>query len=154
MRSNNVSFRAAKTARNPLPTGASSFRRGSFAVSAAQDDTLMNINDVRALVTGGSSGIAKEIARQLRARGVQVVICGRDAAKPETAAREIDAIPIRADVAVDSEGIALVQQTIERLGDYNVLVNNAGFGTFGSLVSTTVEEMQRGFATNVFGPMG
>jgi 3-oxoacyl-[acyl-carrier protein] reductase len=113
----------------------------------------MNISDARALVTGGSSGIGKEIALQLRTRGAQVVICGRDAQKLEAAAREIDVIPIRADVAIEAEAIALVEQTIARLGDYNVLVNNAGFGSFGALLSTSVGDMQRVFATNVVGAM-
>ena len=113
----------------------------------------MNIANARALVTGGSSGIGKEIARQLRARGAQVVICGRDAEKLEATARDIDAIPIHADVAVESEAIDLVKQTIDRLGDYNVLVNNAGFGSFAALVSTKVAEMERVLATNVIGAM-
>ena len=113
----------------------------------------MNISDACALVTGGSSGIGKEIARQLRVRGAKVVICGRDAARLDATAREIDAIAIRGDVAVESEAVALVKETIEQLGDYNVLVNNAGFGTFGALVSTKVDDMQRVFATNVVGAM-
>jgi 3-oxoacyl-[acyl-carrier protein] reductase len=113
----------------------------------------MNIQDVRALVTGGSSGIGKEIARQLRAGGAEVVICGRDAKKLGETASEIDAIAIRADVSVEADCVALVRQTIEVLDDYNVLINNAGFGTFAPLVETKLEEMQRIFATNVFGAM-
>jgi 3-oxoacyl-[acyl-carrier protein] reductase len=113
----------------------------------------MNIQDVRALVTGGSSGIGKEIARQLRAGGAEVVICGRDAKKLGETASEIDAIAIRADVSVEADCVALVRQTIEVLNDYNVLINNAGFGTFAPLVETKLDEMQRIFATNVFGAM-
>ena len=41
----------------------------------------MKLTDVRALVTGGSSGIGLEIAKQLKARGGEVVLCGRDEAK-------------------------------------------------------------------------
>jgi 3-oxoacyl-[acyl-carrier protein] reductase len=113
----------------------------------------MKIEDVRALVTGGSSGIGREIARELIARGGKVVICGRDEAKVAEAAREIGAIGIRADVSSEAEASGVVAQTIERLGGYNVLVNNAGFGTFAPLLETSLEEMQRVFATNVFGAM-
>ena len=113
----------------------------------------MKIEDVRALVTGGSSGIGKEIARQLCGRGAKVVLCGRGAAKVEAAARETGAIGIAADVSVESDAVALVGETISRLGDYNVLINNAGFGSFSPLLDTTLEEMQRVFATNVYGAM-
>ena len=113
----------------------------------------MKITDVRALVTGGGSGIGKEIGRQLRAGGAQVVICGRDAAKLEDAAREIGAHAIVADVAVEEDVVRLVRESIAHLGDYNVLVNNAGFGTFAPLLETKTEEMRRVYDTNVFGAM-
>lgn len=113
----------------------------------------MKIETVRALVTGGSSGIGKEIARQLVARGGQVVICGRDEAKLHAAAKEIGATAVHADVSVEADAIAAVKTTIETLGDYNVLINNAGFGTFAPLLDTSVEEMERVFATNVIGAM-
>ena len=47
----------------------------------------------------------------------------------------------------------VVRTVIERFGDYDVLINNAGFGLFAPLVETKVEDMQRVYATNVFGAM-
>lgn len=114
----------------------------------------MKIADARALVTGGSSGIGKAIARELAARGAKVVICGRDRAKLDAAAGEIGAIAVEADVSVESDAVRVVRETIDRLGSgYDVLVNNAGFGTFAPLLETSVEEMQRVLATNVVGAM-
>jgi 3-oxoacyl-[acyl-carrier protein] reductase len=113
----------------------------------------MKLSDVRALVTGGSSGIGFEIARQLKLKGAEVVICGRDAAKVKESSGTIAAHGIRADVSVEADAVALVRQTIEILPDYNVLVNNAGFGSFAPLLDTDLGEMQRLFATNVFGAM-
>jgi len=113
----------------------------------------MKLSDVRALVTGGSSGIGFEIARQLKEKGGDVVICGRDEAKVSAAAKKIGAHGIRADVSVESDVVALIAGTIAILPDYNVLINNAGFGSFASLVDTDLAEMQRLFATNVFGAM-
>lgn len=114
----------------------------------------MKIETVRALVTGGSSGIGKEIARAIIERGGKAVICGRDRVKLDAAAQEIDAIPIPADVAVESEAVRLVETAIERLGgEYNVLINNAGYGAFAPLLETDLPAMQRMFATNVFGAM-
>jgi 3-oxoacyl-[acyl-carrier protein] reductase len=113
----------------------------------------MKLSDVRALVTGGSSGIGFEIARQLREKGAEVVICGRDEAKVIEAAKKIGAHGIRADVSVEADVVALIQKTIELHPDYNVLINNAGFGSFAPLLETDLPEMQRIFATNVFGAM-
>lgn len=113
----------------------------------------MKIEDVRALVTGGSSGIGREIAHQLTQRGAKVVICGRDREKLDAVASEIGAVGIAADVSVEEQAVSLVGETIARLGDYNVLVNNAGFGSFAPLLETTAAEMERVFATNVLGAM-
>lgn len=104
-------------------------------------------------MTGGSSGIGFETARLLAERGARVAICGRDAAKLEAAAKKIGAVAIHADVSVEADAIRLIKEAVRELGGYNVLVNNAGFGTFGSLLDLDLAEMQRVFATNVFGAM-
>jgi 3-oxoacyl-[acyl-carrier protein] reductase len=113
----------------------------------------MKIDSARALVTGGSSGIGLETARLLAQRGARVAICGRDEAKLEAAAKEIGAIAIAADVSVEREAVDLVAHVVREMPDYNVLVNNAGFGSFGALLDLDLAEMQRVFATNVFGAM-
>lgn len=113
----------------------------------------MKIDSARALVTGGSSGIGLETARLLAQRGARVAICGRDRAKLDAAAKEIGAVAIEADVAVESQAVELVARVAAEFPDYNVLVNNAGFGSFGPLLNLDLAEMQRVFATNVFGAM-
>jgi 3-oxoacyl-[acyl-carrier protein] reductase len=113
----------------------------------------MKLSDVHALVTGGSSGIGFEIARQLKDRGAEVMICGRDEAKVLDAAKKIGAYGLRADVSIEAEVVELVRKTIAQMPDYNVLINNAGFGSFAPLLETNLAEMQRVFATNVFGAM-
>lgn len=113
----------------------------------------MKIENARALVTGGGSGIGKEIARQLRERGAKVVICGRDERKLVATARELDVIAIPADVSIEAQAVNLVRQSTEQLGGLDVLVNNAGFGSFAPLLETRLDEMQRVYATNVFGAM-
>ncbi|HVS30717.1 MAG TPA: SDR family oxidoreductase [Thermoanaerobaculia bacterium] len=113
----------------------------------------MDISTAKALVTGGSSGIGLETARQLRQRGAQVAICGRDAAKLREAAAEIDALPVEGDVSVEADVVRMVRTVEESFGGYDVLINNAGFGSFAPLVETSLGDMQRLFATNVFGAM-
>ena len=104
-------------------------------------------------MTGGSSGIGFATAKLLAARGARVAICGRDEAKLKAAAKEIGAVAIHADVGVESDAVRLVAEVVREFDDYNVLVNNAGFGSFGSLLDLDLGEMQRVFATNVFGAM-
>lgn len=113
----------------------------------------MDIESAKALVTGGSSGIGFETARLLVSRGARVAICGRDRDRLERAAKEIGALGIPADVSAEGEVVAMVRRVIDEFGDYNVLVNNAGFGSFAPLLETSLEEMQRVYATNVFGAM-
>ncbi len=91
----------------------------------------MRFVDQVAVVTGGGSGIGKEVARQLVAEGARVVIIGRDAPKLEAAAGEIDpsggAVAIHpGDVADPRTGYALVEDAERRFGGLDILVNNAG----------------------------
>lgn len=113
----------------------------------------MDLSKAHVLVTGGTSGIGLETARQLIARGAKVAICGRNEERLRQAADGIGAIGIHADVAVEADVVRMVKQVIADLGGYDVLINNAGFGSFASLVDTELAEMQRVYATNVFGAM-
>ena len=113
----------------------------------------MKIDSAQALVTGGSSGIGCATAKLLIEKGARVAICGRDRAKLEKAAGEIGALAIHADVSVESDVREMVETVIDTFGDYNVLINNAAFGNWTNLVDLQLEDMQRLFATNVFGAM-
>ena len=82
-------------------------------------------------VTGGGSGIGKEAAARFIAEGARVAINGRDAAKLEAAAREIDptgekVIISAGDIAIPATGAALVDTAVSKFGGLDVLVNNAG----------------------------
>lgn len=113
----------------------------------------MDVSEARALVTGGSSGIGLETARQLVERGAKVAICGRDESRLNEAAKSIGALAIHADVAVEADVVRMVRQVVQAFGGYDVLINNAGFGVFAPLLETDLAAMQRVFATNVFGAM-
>lgn len=113
----------------------------------------MQINEAKVLVTGGSSGIGLETARLLLSRGAQVAVCGRDAAKLHDAVSDMGGLAIAADVSREADVARLVQSVVEAFGGYDVLINNAGFGYFAPLLETKLEEMERVFATNVFGAM-
>lgn len=111
----------------------------------------MNLEDANVLVTGGSSGIGFEIAQVLKAEGAQVAICGRNAERLHQAAEKIDALPIQADVSKEDEVKGMITKVIEKFGGYNVLINNAGFGRFGSLVDTSTVDFHKVWEVNVLG---
>lgn len=84
-----------------------------------------------AIVTGGSSGIGKEVAKRLFAAGANVVIGGRDEARLAAAAAEIDPALTRVrsvagDIANPQTAQSLVDEATRTFGGVDILVNNAG----------------------------
>ena len=91
----------------------------------------MRFKDKIAIVTGGASGIGKEVATRFVAEGGSVVINGRNVAKTEAAAREIDPTGKRVvvhagDIALPATSDAVVKTAIGQFGRVDVLFNNAG----------------------------
>ena len=113
----------------------------------------MDLSTAKVLVTGGSSGIGRATARLLAGRGARVAICGRREEVLRSAAAEIGALAVPADVSKEDDVRRLVDTVVRELGDYDVLINNAGFGAFASLLDTTVEDFRRVWETNVLGAM-
>ena len=113
----------------------------------------MDLKNAAALVTGASCGIGFETARILRERGARVAVCARHKTELEASAKLIDAMPIVADVSKEDDVRRMIDTMVKEHGDYNVLINNAGFGTFGPLVDLSSEEFFKVWATNVLGAM-
>ena len=113
----------------------------------------MDLKNAAILVTGASCGIGFETARLLRERGARVAICARHQAEIEAAAKQIGALPIVADVTKEDDVLRMLATVIKEYDDYNVLINNAGFGSFAPLVELTSDEFFRVWRTNVLGAM-
>lgn len=112
-----------------------------------------------AIVTGGSRGLGKALARELLERGLSVVIDGRNEAALQQAYRELiafgDVIAIAGDIADKDHAHALVAEA-RRLGRLDVLVNNAstlGKTPLARIDQLTEETFNRIFAVNVFSPI-
>jgi 2-keto-3-deoxy-L-fuconate dehydrogenase len=101
---------------------------------------------LRALVTGGASGIGLATARLLAARGASVA-CLDVAAGPIEPPLEL----VGADVADDAAVRAAVREAAGRLGGIDVLVNNAGVGAVGTVEANPDAEWHRVFDINVVG---
>ncbi|MFT5228283.1 MAG: 3-oxoacyl-[acyl-carrier protein] reductase [Urechidicola sp.] len=112
----------------------------------------MELNNSTVLITGGSSGIGKETARQFILKGAKVVITGRDNDKLKHVAKEIGAIPLLFDISDFSSIHEMANKSISLLGGkIDVLVNNAGIGVFPKLGEINIEDLQSVYSTNVFG---
>src|SRR4051794_11785845 len=98
---------------------------------------------MRAIVTGGASGIGAAVVATLRGAGARVIVFDRDVAEGEDA--------IRVDVP-DAAGVsAAVAEAVGRLGGLDVLVNNAGIGAAGTVEDNSDEEWHRVYDVNVVG---
>jgi 3-oxoacyl-[acyl-carrier protein] reductase len=113
----------------------------------------VKLGECIALVTGGSSGIGLESARLLKEQGAHVAICGRTKDRVEKAGQKIGALPLVGDVGREEDAARMVQAVVAEFGDYNTLINNAGFGIFAPLLDLKVEEFQSVLNTNVLGAM-
>jgi short-subunit dehydrogenase len=116
------------------------------------------VNDAwtTALVTGASSGIGREIARQLAARGTNIVAVARDEERLQALAREV--AEARGDVEVevlpaDLSDPAELAKVEDRLAGgarpVDLLVNNAGFGTYGKFAELDRDGEEREIRVNV-----
>lgn len=118
----------------------------------------MQIEGKRILVTGGSSGIGREIARGLLRRGAQVVISGRrqallDEAVADLAGTSATVSAVAADLSTAEGRQRTLAAAVERLGGLDVLVNNAGGVRAGRLERCTEDEILAMIAVDLTAPI-
>lgn len=103
------------------------------------------------IITGASSGIGAAAAIEFSKLGAKVVITGRNEAKlNETASRcEGQVLSILAEVNEIDDRAKIVDRTIAEYGQIDVLVNNAGIGQDGTILTTTLEKFDNVMNTNV-----
>src|SRR4051812_46678057 len=108
-----------------------------------------------ALVTGASSGIGAEIARQLAGRGADLILSARRRDRLEAlavslrAAHGVRVDVVEGDLSVDGAAEQLYRRARELRGELTVLVNNAGFGRRSPVLEQPVEEIRALIQVNV-----
>jgi NAD(P)-dependent dehydrogenase (short-subunit alcohol dehydrogenase family) len=103
-----------------------------------------------ALVTGASSGIGEATARKLRHLGCTVYGAARRTGRLEPLAAA-GIRPLAMDVTDEESMSAGIKQITAATGRIDVLVNNAGYGSYGALEDVPLDEARRQFEVNVFG---
>jgi hypothetical protein len=111
-----------------------------------------------ALITGASSGIGLEFARQLAARGYNIALVARREGRLQALATELEQdwhVSTRVMTADLSRGedVARVEESINNLPELTMLVNNAGFGAEGSFTQTDVDEQVKMVELHVLAPV-
>jgi NAD(P)-dependent dehydrogenase (short-subunit alcohol dehydrogenase family) len=110
---------------------------------------LFDLSGKSALITGGSKGIGKSIARGFAEAGADVAICSRHEADLETASGQIsEGLKVKcvhrvADMTDRDEVDALAKWAVDALGKVDILVNNAGSNEPQELLATTDESWDR-----------
>jgi len=113
--------------------------------------------DKAVLITGASSGIGEELARQLAQAGAKLTLTARRGELLEALAGKIAeggaARPavVQCDVTRDGDLERAVSESLRQWGKLDVVIANAGFGVVGPFKSLSLEDYRRQFETNVFG---
>jgi NAD(P)-dependent dehydrogenase (short-subunit alcohol dehydrogenase family) len=106
-------------------------------------------------ITGTSKGFGRVWAEAALERGDRVAATARDAGTltPLVEAYGENVLPIALDVTDKAAIDAAVQQTHERFGRLDVVVNNAGYGLFGAIEEISEQQARAQIETNLFGPL-
>jgi len=104
-----------------------------------------------ALITGGSSGIGLAIGRMLRDEGFELTLSARTPEKLESAAGELGAHAVIANVADEEDCERVVHEHNERFGRLDVLVNSAGVGLGGPVEQMTTKKWDLQLDVNLRG---
>ena len=114
----------------------------------------LDLSGAVALVTGGNSGIGRAIALTYARAGAAVAIAGRNLEKNAAVLAELQAIgkpavALELDVSDRSQLEPALGRVERELGPLSILVNNAGSGTLGGVLTLEVDEWDRVLETNL-----
>lgn len=114
------------------------------------------IKDKVVLITGGSSGIGKACAERFGREGGRICITGRNAENLESAAEElraknIEVLTVRGDVANETDCVRMINETLNRYGRIDVLINNAGISMRAFFKEVDLSVIRQLMEVNFFG---
>ena len=105
-----------------------------------------------AIVTGAASGIGRAIAEALTEHGDKVVVADIDEKQGQTVSNAIDADFVKADLSCHGSCYELIDRTLNRYGEVNILVNNAGFQHIESLETFPTDLWEKMLAVMLTAP--
>ena len=105
-----------------------------------------------ALVTGGASGIGRACAKKLASQDVKVVVVDIDSDKGNQVAASLEGSFVKADLSKRSDCQLAVEETIERYGQLDILINDAGFQHIDSIADFPEETWDKMIAVMLTAP--
>jgi dehydrogenase/reductase SDR family protein 7B len=117
---------------------------------------IRKLSGTTAVITGATSGIGREAAREFAKTGAKVVLAGRRKERLLELASEIEAsggqaLSVQTDVAEQAQVEALIEKCVERFGRVDVLVNNAGVAMASQFEAMSLEDFRRLMDVNFWG---
>lgn len=112
--------------------------------------TAQTANKKVALVTGASSGMGKAFAKALLAEGMLVYAAARRVEQMADLV-SLGAVALKMDITREDEVQVAVERIDQEHGGVDVLINNAGFGLYGAMEETTLDDARYQFEVNLFG---
>ena len=112
----------------------------------------------RVILTGATGGIGQATARELGKAGARVALAGRKTAALKELVVVVqeaggEAIPVTADLTRPDDRKRLVETTVAAFGGLDILVHNAGVGSWGHFATSTEEIVRQVMEVNFFGPV-
>jgi 3-oxoacyl-[acyl-carrier protein] reductase len=109
----------------------------------------LRLHDKVCIVTGGGSGFGAGICRRFAEEGAKIVLVDLTPSRAEPLAREIGAVFVEANIALDADAQRMIAIAVEHFGGLDVLVNNAGSPQPPTRITDTTEvEFDRLIAVN------
>ena len=104
---------------------------------------------MKALITGASSGIGKDMARILAQKNYELVLVARDVKKLEETKNELKEITKVEIISTDLSNEENCKELYKKVQNIDILINNAGFGDCGNLTKTSLEKDLNMIKTNI-----
>lgn len=118
----------------------------------------MQLHNQRVVLTGASSGIGKELARELASRGAKLILVGRRVTDLFNLSQQINESGgtsqiVAADITTSDGRIQIINEAMRSFGGVDVLINNAGISDFSAFTQADPALIERIYKTNVTAPI-
>jgi len=119
------------------------------------EEVMIDLKDKVVIVTGASSGIGAGLAKLLSAAGAKVAMVARRQEKlaEVSCTCACETLIIRADITSKSDRETIVAETLKKWGRIDILINNAGLGSYDDFMDLTEADWRTIFEINLFAPV-